>query len=93
MQSPAIQTASAPTRIQLYLSKLLCLALRGWNLIYDLRFGGVLRGDIETRFAGLEANNMVNSAYWSTQIIFKHEDIGSADVLVDLGCSKGRVIN
>ena len=84
---------SITARIETYILELLCLPLRALNLIYDLRFGGVLRGDIETRFAELQANNMVNTAYWSAALIFRDEVIASDDVLVDLGCGKGRVIN
>ena len=84
---------SLTAKIETYVLEMLCFPLRALNLIYDLRFGGVLRGDIQTRFAELQANNMVNTAYWSAALIFRGEVIASNDVLVDLGCGKGRVIN
>jgi SAM-dependent methyltransferase len=73
------------------------LFLRGvvqpWNLAYDLRFGEILRGDIPTRFAELDAERSANVSYYSLSLIFKDETIAPDDVLVDVGCGKGRVLN
>jgi SAM-dependent methyltransferase len=73
------------------------LFLRGfvqtWNVAYDLRFGEILRGDIATRFSELGAERSSNVSYYALSLIFKDEPIGPDDVLVDLGCGKGRLMN
>jgi SAM-dependent methyltransferase len=67
----------------------------GWiarSLAIDLRFGGSLAGDIKTRHRGLGAHHIVNSPY----AVFPHMFAGRIaedDVLVDVGCGKGRLIN
>jgi hypothetical protein len=58
----------------------------------DLRYGGVLRGDIRSRYRRAGAYNVVNSPYSVLPHIFRGR-IGPEDVLVDVGCGKGRVIN
>lgn len=65
----------------------------GWvarNLAIDLRFGGMLAGSVTSRNPG--SANVVNSQYSVLRHIFAGR-IGPADVLVDVGCGKGRVIN
>jgi len=69
------------------------LGERIWNFCYDLRFGAVLWGDVKTRFAELDANDTNNIPYLALTLIFRSEQISADDVLVDLGCGKGRVIN
>jgi methyltransferase family protein len=73
------------------------LFLRGrvqtWNLAYDLRFGEILRGDVATRFSELGAERSSNVSYYALSLIFKGETIAADDVLVDVGCGKGRMIN
>ena len=67
----------------------------GWiarSLVTDLRYGGVLRGNISSRYRGAGAYNVVNSPYSGLPHIFRGR-IGPQDVLVDVGCGKGRVIN
>jgi SAM-dependent methyltransferase len=64
-----------------------------WNAAYDLRFGEILRGDVPTRFSELGAERTANVSYLALSLIFKNEAIGPDDVLVDVGCGKGRVIN
>jgi SAM-dependent methyltransferase len=62
------------------------------GLALDLRFGGILAGDIKTRHRHVGAHNIVNSPY----AVFPHMfagRIGEDDVLVDVGCGKGRLIN
>jgi SAM-dependent methyltransferase len=64
----------------------------GRSLARDLRFGGILTGVVKTRHRHLGAHNIVNSPYSVLPHIFAgriHDD----DVLVDIGCGKGRVIN
>ncbi len=62
------------------------------NALIDLRYGGLLLGKIKTRFAHLGAVNTENSDYAALSHIFENR-IQSSDVLVDVGCGKGRVIN
>jgi len=62
------------------------------NALIDLRYGGLLLGKIKTRYAHLGAVNTENSDYAALSRIFENR-IKSSDVLVDIGCGKGRVIN
>ena len=64
-----------------------------WNVAYDLRFGEILHGDIPTRFSELGAEKSSNISYYALSLIFKGESIAPEDVLVDVGCGKGRMIN
>ena len=62
------------------------------SLILDLRYGGSLAGNIKTQHRAAGAYNIVNSPYSVLPHMFAgriHED----DVLVDVGCGKGRVLN
>lgn len=58
----------------------------------DLRFGRLLRGAQETRFAQMGAYAISNSSYAAVRSLF-HGRVKASDVLVDVGCGKGRVIN
>lgn len=69
------------------------LGERIWNVCYDLRFGAVLWGDVKTRFADLDAEDTNNIPYLVLRLVFGAEKISVDDVLVDMGCGKGRVIN
>ncbi len=62
------------------------------NALIDIRYGGLLLGKIKTRYAHLGAVNTENSDYAALSRIFENR-IKSSDVLVDIGCGKGRVIN
>ena len=64
-----------------------------WNLACDLRFGEILRGEVETRFSELGAEGTGNTSYYALSLFFRGETIAEDDVLVDVGCGKGRVIN
>lgn len=64
-----------------------------WNAAGDLRFGEILRGDVPTRFRELGAERTANVSYLALSLIFENVAIASDDVLVDVGCGKGRVIN
>lgn len=61
------------------------------NASLDLRFGAVLSGYKETSVPGM--NWVVNTDYEVLSRIFVPGTIGSSDVLVDVGCGRGRVIN
>ena len=63
------------------------------NLIMDLKGVGVfLGGNVKTKYISDGAYDIVNTDYNTLKIIFKGE-IGKNDVIVDVGCGKGRVIN
>jgi SAM-dependent methyltransferase len=62
------------------------------NMAMDLRFGGCLAGTLESRFRDRGAADVTNSQYSVLPHIFAGR-IGPHDVLVDVGCGKGRVIN
>jgi SAM-dependent methyltransferase len=65
----------------------------GWvvrNFILDARYGGILAGTVRSRRRG--AADVTNSPYSVLPHIFSGR-IGPTDVLVDVGCGKGRVIN
>ncbi|MBW3623770.1 MAG: class I SAM-dependent methyltransferase [Armatimonadetes bacterium] len=58
----------------------------------DLRYGGFLGGSKKTDHYHLGAANTVNTDYGMMPQIFNGR-IAESDVLVDVGCGKGRVIN
>jgi SAM-dependent methyltransferase len=62
------------------------------NALLDIRFGGLLRGLKATRYAHLGAYDTANSDYGTIRALFRGR-ICTSDVLVDVGCGKGRVIN
>lgn len=62
------------------------------NVALDLRYGGSLAGTIESRFRDQGAADVTNSQYSVLPHVFAGQ-IGPQDVLVDVGCGKGRVIN
>ena len=61
------------------------------NLAFDVRSGGLLRGRL-TGSAHEDANDVVNSDVTALERIFR-ERISPGDVLVDVGCGKGRVLS
>ena len=62
------------------------------NAVLDLRFGGLLIGKEATRYRHLGASNVENTDYAALSHIFTGR-IRDSDVLADVGCGKGRVIN
>jgi SAM-dependent methyltransferase len=63
------------------------------STVLDLRYGGLLRGVVETRFGDRGATHTTNTPYDVLAASFRPGDIRADDVLVDVGCGKGRVIN
>ncbi len=59
----------------------------------DLKHGRPLGGTIRTRFAHLGAFHTTNSSYAELDRLFAGVEIGPDDVLVDVGCGKGRALN
>jgi SAM-dependent methyltransferase len=75
-------------------SRRLVLARRmATSTLLDLRYGGLLRGVVETRFGDRGATHTTNTPYDVLAASFRPGDIQASDVLVDVGCGKGRVIN
>ena len=64
------------------------------NIIIDLVCSHrLLNGNIKTSYKAFGSNDIYHSKYSALPIIFKFVKITSNDVLVDVGCGKGRVIN
>jgi SAM-dependent methyltransferase len=61
------------------------------NLMFDLRSGGVLAGSRRTHHAQEDAHDVVNTDVTALERIFGGR-IRDHDVLVDVGCGKGRVL-
>ncbi len=71
-----------------------CLREVFCNIIIDLICSHrLLNGNIKTAYKWLGSNDIYHSKYSSLPIIFRFVRIKSNDVLVDVGCGKGRVIN
>jgi SAM-dependent methyltransferase len=62
------------------------------SFLRDLRFGKSLYGRVATRFAHMGAHDTANTDYDALQAQFEGV-IQPGDVLVDVGCGKGRVLN
>ncbi|HZW29645.1 MAG TPA: class I SAM-dependent methyltransferase [Isosphaeraceae bacterium] len=65
------------------------------SFVLDLRYGGSCGGTRPSRFAHLGATVTMSTEYHQLDELFQRAGIpvGPADVLVDIGCGKGRVIN
>ncbi len=64
------------------------------NFFRDIQIGGkFLGGGIESRYGDIGAFKTSNSQYEMMDIIFSGIDVSPKDVLVDVGCGKGRVLN
>ena len=62
------------------------------NLWLDVRYGGSsLRGTIKSRYSSEGAHDTQNSEYRALRQMFANR-ITPEDVLVDVGCGKGRVL-
>jgi SAM-dependent methyltransferase len=63
------------------------------NCLLDLRFGGrFLGGTVKTPFADLGATDTASTDYGAMPLVFAGR-LQDSDVVVDVGCGKGRVIN
>ncbi|HWB23579.1 MAG TPA: class I SAM-dependent methyltransferase [Gaiellaceae bacterium] len=63
------------------------------NAVADLRYGGLLGGTTRTKYAELGAFDTANSDYADLPALFAAADVKPGDVLVDVGCGKGRALN
>jgi len=62
------------------------------NFLIDIKFGAFLGGNVKTPYSDMGAYDTVNTSYGILPLLFS-DKITPADVLVDVGCGKGRVIN
>jgi hypothetical protein len=63
------------------------------NAIRDLRYGALLGGTKKTKYSDLGAHDTANSDYRDLADIFAEVPITPDDMIVDVGCGKGRAIN
>lgn len=65
------------------------------NLLTDLRFGGRAGGTLANPFAAQGASRVQSTDYAALDKLFRRNgiEIRETDVLVDVGCGRGRVIN
>jgi SAM-dependent methyltransferase len=64
------------------------------HAVLDLRYGGkILRGSKKSPFSHLGAYPTANSDYLALSKLFQKVKIKDTDVIVDIGCGKGRVFN
>jgi hypothetical protein len=64
------------------------------NLYLDLKYSGrLLTGNSRSSYRHLGANDVYHTVYPVMFLIFRLVPIQKSDVLVDVGCGKGRVIN
>ena len=61
---------------------------------FDLKYSGrVLHGNNVSNFKNLGANDVYHTDYSVMPLLFRNLHISPDDILVDVGCGKGRVIN
>lgn len=63
------------------------------NVLRDLPYGMPLGGKVETRYAHLGAYGTSNVTWEMMDVLFASVDVREGDVLVDVGCGKGRSLN
>jgi SAM-dependent methyltransferase len=63
------------------------------SVLRDLKHGRPLGGTVRTRFAHLGAFHTTNSPYADLDRLFLTVEIRPGDVIVDVGCGKGRALN
>ncbi|MFZ2199065.1 MAG: methyltransferase domain-containing protein [Thermodesulfovibrionales bacterium] len=63
------------------------------DFFLDFRYGGYFGGKLKSRYAHLGAYDTQSINYSVLSCIFRKYKIKDSDVLVDVGCGKGRVIN
>lgn len=63
------------------------------TLWIDFSFGGYAGGRVESRFSHLGAKAVQNLPYRVIKDVFDAIAVGNDEVLVDVGCGRGRVLN
>lgn len=83
--------------MQRYMQRLVSLLANGKrllrNAVLDFRYGAFLGGTRKTPYAHLGIQDTASTDYAVLPFIFTKDTIQESDVLVDIGCGKGRVIN
>lgn len=64
------------------------------DMVLDLKYSRrFLRGNDKSKYKHLGANDVYHTKYSAMPLIFKNITITPDDILVDVGCGKGRIIN
>jgi hypothetical protein len=64
------------------------------DTVLDLRYSHkFLKGNLKKSYKDLGANDVYHTKYSAMPVIFNQVSLSKDDVLVDVGCGKGRVIN
>jgi SAM-dependent methyltransferase len=63
------------------------------SALRDLRYGRPLGGTVRSRYEHLGAFHATNSPYEDLDLLFSGVEIEIDDVIVDVGCGKGRSLN
>lgn len=64
------------------------------NIIKDIKYGGrFIGGTKKSKYEYLGAHDVANSDYDDLDKIFSGLEINEKDVLLDIGCGRGRVLN
>jgi hypothetical protein len=63
------------------------------DFILDRRYGGSCGGIIQSEYPELQSSRTQSTHYLQLMRLFREVPIRQSDVLVDVGCGKGRVIN
>jgi protein-L-isoaspartate O-methyltransferase len=69
------------------------LKARLYTAILDLRYGGSLRGKVESKYRNAGAHATNSTPYDVLPVLFENAAVEPSDVLVDVGSGKGRVLN
>lgn len=79
-----------------YIFQVFCCSIQDFltDTVLDLKYSRrLLRGNNKSRYKHLGANDVYHTKYCAMPLIFRNISIDPQDVLVDVGCGKGRVIN
>lgn len=90
-----IQTEGLPATIEYMIyAYFYCIRECCYEIFFDLRYSGkFLKGNCRSIYKHLGANDVYHTKYSAMPLIFRFLRITRSDVLVDVGCGKGRVIN
>lgn len=80
----------------IYMVSVLYYVLREYlfEIIFDLCYSRcILKGNNTSKYRHLGANDVYHTKYSAMPLIFRFVPVTKKDVLVDVGCGKGRIIN
>lgn len=82
------------TIIYMFYASYYCLREYIYEIVFDLHYSRkILKGNLKTAYKYLGANDVYHTKYSAMPLIFRFVPISKQDVLVDVGCGKGRIIN